>query len=280
MCEVKKMSKIDKKSTVIISLILVLSLIISIIIFYNNNMSYLKANPEVYSKVSFFSFWWFLVRFDIFAYVFYLSPIFIPILTCYGFYEIYHSGYLTNIIQRDKYDSVIKKNIIKCWLKNLIIPLILLVFFIVCIFIFPNGNIKPATFGEMFVIGHKYMGIINPYLFVILHMILLFFYGTFITNIGLILNKYIKKFSLLVIAVFIISMIIENVGNFILGPIAKAITGINTMANGFSILNMLYLDGIPSLWWEFVWIIFLNVITIIFLFKIYSNKEKVLNNYD
>ena len=52
------------------------------------------------------------------------------------------------------------------------------------------------------------------------------------------------------------------------------------MANGFSILNVFYLDGIPSLWWEFIWIIFLNSITIIFLFKIYSNKEKVLNTYD
>lgn len=124
------------------------------------------------------------------------------------------------------------------------------------------------------------MGIINPYLFVFLHLLLLFFYGIFITNIGLILNKYIKKFSLLVIAVFIISMIIENVGNFILGPIIKTITGITTMANGFSILNVFYLDGIPSLWWEFIWIIFLNSITIIFLFKIYSNKEKVLNNYE
>ena len=274
------MSKIDKRSTIIISLILILSLIISIILFYNNTMVYLKNDSLVYSKVSFFSFWWYLIRFDIFAYVFYLSPIFIPILTIYGFYEIYHSGYLTNIIQRNKYDKVIKKNIIRCWLKNLIIPFILLIFFVICIFIFPNSNIKPTTFGETFVIGHKYMGIINPYLFVFLHLLLLFFYGIFITNIGLILNKYIKKFSLLVIAVFIISMIIENVGNFILGPIIKTITGITTMANGFSILNVFYLDGIPSLWWEFIWIIFLNTVTIIFLFKIYSNKEKVLNTYD
>ena len=278
------MSKIGRKPTIVISLLLAISLIVSIIMFYCNNMagemSYLKTNPDIYAKISYFSFWWFLITFDIFAFIFYLSPIFIPIMTCYAFYEIYHSGYLTNIVQRDKYDNVLKKQIFKCWIKNLIIPLILIIFFIICMFIFPNGNVKPISFGETFVVANEYMGIINPYLFVVLHMLLLFLYGIFITNISLILNKYIKKFSLLVIAVFIIVMIIENYGNLILGPLVRNITGITRIANGFSVLNLLYLDGIPSLWWEFLWIIILNILTIIFIIKIYSNKEKVLNNYD
>ena len=143
------MSKIGRKPTIVISLLLAISLIVSIIMFYCNNMagemSYLKTNPDIYAKISYFSFWWFLITFDIFAFIFYLSPIFIPIMTCYAFYEIYHSGYLTNIVQRDKYDNVLKKQIFKCWIKNLIIPLILIIFFIICMFIFPNGNVKLSS---------------------------------------------------------------------------------------------------------------------------------------
>lgn len=273
------MFKIDKKPTIFITVIMIVTIITSIILFYVNFSQYFGIDSE-FERITFFSFWWFLMCNDLFAFLFYISPLFIPIITCYAFFKIYHSGYLTNLIQRDNFNNIIKKQILYSWLKNLIIPTISLIFFIISMLLFPNGNFIYSSVSYQFTGGHAYMEILNPLLFVLLHLILTFLYGIFITNISLILTRFIKKFSLLTIATFVITMIIESIGNFILGPTAKMITGYDRMANGFSILNIFYLNGIPNLWWEFIWIIILNLITTFIIYKIYSNKESILNNYE
>ena len=83
-----------------------------------------------------------------------------------------------------------------------------------------------------------------------------------------------------VIANYIVFMILENIFNFFVAPFVKMITNYDRMMNGFSILNFYYLDGIPSLLWEFTWVIFLIVITSLIVYKIYSNEEEVLMDYE
>lgn len=113
-----------------------------------------------------------------------------------------------------------------------------------------------------------------------LYLLLLFLYSVLVTNIGIILSRYIKKFSLLIVGIFIVFMIMESVCNFLIAPFASLFIKNSSIVNGFSLLNVYYLNGIPSLWWEFLWLSILNVISTVCIYKIYSKKEKVLNVYE
>lgn len=281
------MKRIDKKTT-LISIILILlpiffSLIYFIINYLLNKNSFLFNNTEELSLISHYSFWWYLIRYDIFSYFAYLLPIIITILSCSRFFKLYHSGIIINLLQKVSYKKIIKNEILLAWLKNLILPIIFIIIFAISYIIFPNGAINEKNIGRFlypFQIGHEYMRLIPPYLFVLLYLLIVFLYGIFITNLGIILSRFIKKMSLLVISNFIIVIILENIFNFILAPLVKVITKIDRMANGFSILNIYYLDGIPSLLWEFTWVIFLICITTTIIYKLYKNKEEVLMNCD
>lgn len=273
------MKKIDRKPVIIVSTILVLILVVSIVLFYVNYGNALSANPNEYAKITCFSFWWYLLNFDLFGYVFYLSPLFIPIITCYCFYKVYRSGYVSNVVLRCDYDKFIRSQIFYSWGKNIIIPIILLVFFVVSMILFPNFDFH-YTGGVIFSCGHEYFSKINPYLFIMLYLLLLFLYGVLVTNIGIILSRYIKKFSLLIVGIFIVFMIMESICNFLIAPFASLFIKNSSIVNGFSLLNVYYLNGIPSLWWEFLWLSILNVISTVCIYKIYSKKEKVLNVYE
>ena len=150
------------------------------------------------------------------------------------------------------------------------------------IILFPNTHVFDLTgrLAYIYQIGHPYMNIINPFLFVFLYLAIVFLFGIIITNLGIILTRFIKKFNLLVIGNFILVIIIESIGNFIVGPIVKSLTGYDRMANGFSLYNIYYLDAIPSLWWEFLFSIITIIITSIIIYLIYKDKEKVLNSYE
>ena len=273
------MFKIDKKPTIIISAFIIIIITISIILFYINNAPYFNIDLE-YSKITSFSFWWYIVAKNIFTITLFFAGLIIPIITCYAFFKIYHSGYLTNLIQRDNYNHIIKKQILYSWLKNLIIPIILLIFLIISTILFPNQNFEYSSVGSSFNLGHKFMETLSPYPFIFLYLLILSLYGIFITNISIILSRYIKKFSILLIFNFIIMMVLECIGNFIIGPIIATITKIEGINNVFSLLNVVYLDGIPNIWLTFAFLIIINIIAILIIYKIYSNKEKVLNNYE
>lgn len=282
------MKKIDKKTTIISLFLISIPLLFSLIYFICNNWlgsnSFFHTNPEELALISHYSFWWFLIRFDIYSYFAYLLPLIITIMSCNRFFSIYHSGYIYNFIHRVRYDKFMKEIFLSSWLKNLILPLLFLLLFIITIAIFPNAKlVNPVKVERLlfpFQSGHEYMLKMNPLLFVALYLIIIFLYGVFITNLGLIVCRYIKKFSLFVIANYIVFMILENIFNFFVAPFVKMITNYDRMMNGFSILNFYYLDGIPSLLWEFTWVIFLIVITSLIVYKIYSNEEEVLMDYE
>ncbi len=278
-------NKNNKTVTIISIFLLLLPFTISLMYFITNYLlnknSFLYNNTEELSLISHYSFWWYLVRYDILSFLAYLLPLVITMLCCSRFFKVYHSKMLNSLSQENSYKEVMQKEIKLAWLKNLILPMILAIFFVISYLIFPNGIINKTNIGRFlypFQIGHEYMNKIYPSLFVVLYLLIVFLYGVFITNLGIILSKFIKKLPILIIGNYIVVIILDNIFNFALAPIVKSLTKIDRMANGFSILNIYYLDGVPSLWWEFVWIIFLICITIVIIYKLYKNNDKIINN--
>lgn len=280
------MKKQRIKILILSTILLIIPIIISLTLFlYNNSLEKIITifgSKEEYDLISCFSLWWYLFRYDLFSYIAYLLPIIITIMSCYSFFHLYRSGTIFNIIQREKYSKLMIKEILLSWSKNIILPIIMLLFFIISIILFPNTHVFDLTgrLAYIYQIGHPYMNIINPFLFVFLYLAIVFLFGIIITNLGIILTRFIKKFNLLVIGNFILVIIIESIGNFIVGPIVKSLTGYDRMANGFSLYNIYYLDAIPSLWWEFLFSIITIIITSIIIYLIYKDKEKVLNSYE
>ena len=282
------MGKIDRKNVIISIILIVVPLIFSLLYFVYTNFvgkdAFFSIYPKELSLISCFSFWWFLIRFDIYSYYAYLLPLIITYLGCYSFFQVYHSGFVTYCSQRTNYTKFMKGMVLKSWKKSLLLPILFGIFFLISYLIFPNCNvINSNNFDHLlypFQTGHQYMTILNPYLFVILYLIMIFLYGIFIINLGMIICKFVKKFSLFVIANYVAFMALENIFNFFVAPVFKMLTNNEKMLNGFSILNLYYLDGIPSLVWEFCWGTFLIIITTFIISKLYCNRENVLNDYE
>jgi hypothetical protein len=229
---------------------------------------------DIIDSISNFSSWWYLNTSDLYIMILYLSPILISYASCRNFSKVCNSGFLSNIVQRTGYKKTITIEILKCWKSVLVLPIISLIIFVICNIIFHNSVLleRSMTEGIPFLIVQDYMLNMNPYLFVFLYMIMLTLFGIIVINISIIMVRFIKNSYLVHISTLIVVITIETIGVLLLGPIASDLTGIIRMANGFSLYNLLVLDAIPSLTWEFGYAIFLFIITLIVIYGLYYRR--------
>lgn len=281
------MKKILNKKLYILTIsFMLLALIISIIMHLTkySDVEWLKYFDDLSGlrKISKFSFWWYIGTNELYGTIAYIFPIILLTASCYSFFTIYHSGYFQNIILIAGYKKSIVSEILKSWLYSLILPIISLISFFISGFIYPNKKILAysETDGFPFQLVNKFMESINPYVFIVIYMLLLILFGIIIINIGLCFARYIKKYYLSCLASFITIIFFENFNNLLIAPLVAKITGITKMANGFSIYNIYYLDSCPSFLWMIIFTILLFCLTSIILFKIYNKKEDVVLDYE
>ena len=276
--------KIDRNSIILILSILCLALFISVLshFFKYSETEWLKHFNDISAleKISSFSFWWYICTYSFFGIAMYLYPLVLIICACYAFHNVFQSGFLQNIVIRSNYKKTIFYEIIKSWRYALVLPTILLIFFIVSSILFPNFEILSynQTDGFPFQLVNNFMEEMNPFLFMIIYFIILIFLGIVIINIGICMILYFKKFYLLTIGSFLILIFIENINNFFLAPLISSITGIEKMLNGFSIYNLYYLDASPSIFWSLGYVLILFTISLIFVYLLYRKKENVVLN--
>ena len=198
------------------------------------------------------------------------------------FFEIYHTGFFLNIIQRIGYKKTIVTEMLKAYKYSLFLPFVSILTLLMSKILYKNNIIYKYedTKGYPIQLVNELMEKIDPKLFILIHSILLIIFSLIIINIGLIFSKFFKKFYLVNITSFITLLFIENFNNLLLAPIIAKITGIEKMYNGFSIYNLYYLNAYPSIIWEFIFGIFLLILSTIIVYFIYRKKEEICLNYE
>lgn len=277
---------LNKKNILVVGIFLLLMIITSIVLhFYKySEVEWLKHFDDLsgLQKISKFSFWWYIGTYELFGAVMYIYPIILIFISCNSFFKIYRSGFFQNIIMITGYKKMIFLEILKSWSYSLILPLILIISFIICSFCYPNSNLLKyvETDGYPFQLVNDFMETMNPYLFIIIYLILLILLGIVIINIGLCCIKLWKKFYLVSIVSFITFIFIENINNLLIAPIIAKITGVEKMMNGFSLYNVYYLNSAPSFIWIIVFTIFWFILSTLFVLYTYSKKERVILDYE
>ncbi len=225
------------------------------------------------SKISSYSMWFYTINSGIGSVISFLSQIIIPFVCVYPFFQIIKTGFIQNVITKVPYQKFLKKQINNSYLRAILLfPLYSLVVFIVSS-IFFSPEINSTSLHIHYFPSH----IINPPFHVFISIISMILYSLAITNIALILSRYLKKFYLVLIVtlmvVFLIAFIEGNLLSNILSLFNKELFyNINIYddylcARGNYIVNISF--GIIR-----------NIILIIILSLTYKNKEKVVLKSD
>lgn len=195
-----------------------------------------------------------------------IYPLIISYVSIKKFHELYHSGMLNQICERESYKVYIKKEILKIYLNNALVYFcyIWLMFFI-CLILF-KGNMSLDSNG------------LNPILFAFISSMLSIIFSIFIINISLVVTRYCKKFSISIVLSYLIFILYSIVSELLIGIVVENILPYPGTLNSFSIFNMVILDG--NILIISIYAFILLILTTMIVILSYKNKEKVLREYE
>jgi hypothetical protein len=203
-----------------------------------------------------------------FAPIFVFAPVWIILFSCSKFISECNSGFIVNEIQRQNYQSLLRKRIAGIWFKS---PLILLALSFLVIMV---SLILPKTD-----VGENVMSLDKSVYFFVFSNINLVFYGTLVANIGLMINYRVKNMIVTVTLSQILFTLMAIVFNLI-GVRIDAIVGGYKYQNTLDVYNSLTLSGGHSYFLSTVFIAVLCIISSLLLVYVYSNKEKAVMNFE
>ena len=119
---------------------------------------------------------------------------------------------------------------------------------------------------------------LNALIFALISSILSILFSIFIINISLVTTRYCKKFSITLIVSYLVFISFAIISELFIGDIANALTNNSSIANSFSIFNMIYLDGNVIV--ISIYSIILLIVSFLVVFKVYKDKEIVLREYE
>lgn len=271
---IKFFKSLNTKNYKLMKLIVFAFAVLSFIQVFQDVLINLNNNNEIY--INSFSVW------DAFNHSMLMDffAIISSILICYGSLKIlcekFRNGYLEASLLRQPYNIFIIKEFIQLYIKAYI-PYFMLSFisFIMCLIIFPHQVLQQGIlYGNLNFFNY---GISNNYLAVIIYIIGLFFFTSFIVNISLLCIRKTKKFNLLAISTFLCI----NIINFLIGNISNLISQI--ISNNFilSILNQLNIYSLLAFEGNIIIAFIQNVvyfiISLIPVLMIYTKKESMFN---
>lgn len=206
----------------------------------------------------------------------FFSILFVIIPAIYAFHIKVKKGNIKNILCREKYSKFLRKEYINSLLSSLIIPLSLMLLFILCYKFSGHFDINKTKdlVGE---IVYTYNNYLNPNYYMIMFFVNLLLQSIFFINIVYIVDYKSEKILLTYIKSYLIFLGLQILGE-VLRKLIVLING--TEGHHYVYLTNYWTYGDIDKFMLIPLIINLLLISITFyiLYRIYSNKEKVLIN--
>lgn len=199
-----------------------------------------------------------------------IYPVIITYFGLKDFFNLYHSGMLYSISERTDYKSYIKDTFLKIHVSNSWIYFtFIFLMLLVCSILFNYNS------SELLLIGY---GNINYLLFAFISALLSIVYSIFILNIGLIVTRYCKKFLITIIVSYLSFISFAIISETMVGALISSFIKVDGIYNSFSIFNIIMLDG--NIFGIVIYSFILLLISSFIVYKVYSNKDKVLVEYE
>lgn len=212
--------------------------------------------------------------FDVYVYTsstFLVAATLILILSCKKVHDLYHSGMIKNMIQRETISNIKKKLLANTWLSGLFLyPVFLILTYIICFIVFPTkgAGINLGPDGPMY----------NSLLILFRACAITIIYSIIVFNVTLIVSKKMKNFAVTTILSFIIILIYSAISQLIFVNLFKTFFS-EQFAKGFDLINGL-IFGFGSTISILIHGFILLIITTLILNKIYKDTNEVVLNYE
>ncbi|MDD2518290.1 MAG: hypothetical protein PHI05_01705 [Bacilli bacterium] len=202
-----------------------------------------------------------------------VTPFLIIIMTIWVIHSKFKSGYLKNLLLREKYSKIVFKEIVKSYAFVLVIPISLITSFFILYII--TGTFDPSYALKQDTTYVSDLFLETPIYFLTFYTISLFLYNLFIANIALFFaNKGINKI-LAIFASFITFFILGLCFEVIIFTIL-AITFKNFMIPELLFYSFWNYESSSTILFEFGYSLFLFLSSLIIVLMSYNNKEKVI----
>lgn len=198
------------------------------------------------------------------------SPIIIMVFSTYRFHLYSRNGYILQELQRKKYSSLMRNKVLFAWTKSVFLYFGYYLVVFLAIFLFPT---KESYLDSM------YFPIQHPTQLFLYIMVNIMFFSLFVTNLGLIVIRYSKKYiisTVLTMVLFIsITLVFYAIGLFV-GNLIDNVQVVNTIY----LYNLMVLDSVVSYEATLIFSILLFLSSSIVLFLVYRNEEKVVMTFE
>jgi len=225
-----------------------------------------------------FSYWYYNIFYGYGEYLTVIIVLLFSFCSINSFYYKVTGSYLKDSIIREKYSSVLKKELLKTYVKA-VIPLFIIstLIFVIGAFQYPPVILPfNAHYNSISMTGI----ITNPYIYVITTYFIWFIFAAACVNITIIFIYFIKKLWISIISSYVFTtlfnffcqFIIQTIGNMIGGSALQAKMGFFNLISGFKVdSNILISLGIAFGFF---------ILSLIGVMTIYKDKEKVVLNYE
>lgn len=205
----------------------------------------------------------------------FFSILFVIVPAIYYFHQKMKKGNLKNILTREKYLSFLKKEYFKSLKAIFIVPICMLVLFI-CAYLYSGhfdvNKTLILTNGEL---GFEYNNHFTIVYFMIIFFVNIIIQSVFYINLAYLIDKKNKNILLTYIETFLVFLGIQLILEIFKDIIFYEIFNIRTFPiTLFDIWSYVGADKFMLI--PILMNLFLTLITSYFVYKIYSNKEKVL----
>lgn len=216
-----------------------------------------------------------------------LAPIIIFIISTYSFHKNLKSGNIKYQLTRETYKSFLKKNFLKSYGYSTLLLISIITLFISCCFInseFDFSKAIPKPSGEYFMGEPVYVGtpaMINlkfydtPIFLIFTFLIVIFLHSIFYANIGLIMCKKNKYFIVSVISSFLVFMGIALISALV-GEVIVYYLDISILSGVFNLLGIWVYSDFENLISIIIYALLLTIMSFVFLYFTYKNKEEVI----
>lgn len=260
--------------------VIIIVLLLAILLFFNVVSFFERTFFSSFypvKEVNAFSFWWYILNYNIGQILVYISPLVITFVGLLSFHRKLSSGFYKNVLLRVEYKKFINFEFKRCYLKGAsIFPIISILVLLIGLFLLTDkimitNTSNPILYVPAEMIGHE----LN---YIIFSIILLFLYGILMINIGLVCSRYISKFYL----VLLITFVAVNGINFCVGNVLVIFANIinNEMFYNIAVNVNIYNGYFPNgLIISYITIIICLLISFITLYIVYKDKKGLMDIY-
>lgn len=203
----------------------------------------------------------------------FLFPLFVIMIGCYEFHNKLHSGFIKNVIMKEKYTKYLKREIFCAWKAAWFLPTVFLLIFVFSCFItnfnfsntnsfFPLESTQPSMLLQLF------------------EQLILCLNLTFVSiaciNVGLLVSKKSEHFIFTVILSYVILVIYQVFVEIIIGPILRDIFHSNFFVNNLTLFGFWFYGASATPLMMGLYAFLLIGITCFLLKLAYKNKENVI----